>query len=67
MTFGERINELRKEKNYTLNQLSILTGLNVMTLSKIENDRHRPSVLTVGKLANVFEVDFDSLWKLARK
>ena len=67
MTFGERIHDLRKEKNLTLKQLSDLTGLNVMTLSKIERDSHNPSCLTVGKLASIFDQEFEELWQLANK
>lgn len=67
MTFGERIKELRKEKNLTLSQLADLTKLNVMTISKIENNHYRPSVLTVAKLTNIFEESKDELWRLSRK
>ncbi len=67
MTFGEKIHELRKSKNLTLSQLADLAGLNVMTLSKIENNRYNPSILTVGKLANIFDENKDELWKLAKK
>ena len=67
MTFGERIKELRKSKNLTLAQLADLTGLNTMTLSKIENDHHKPSALTVGKLASIFGQEYEELWKLATK
>ena len=67
MTFGERIKQLRKDKNLTLNQLADLTGLSVMTLSKLERDTYKPSVLTVGKLANIFNQSFEELWALANK
>lgn len=67
MTFGERIKELRKEKNLTLSQLANLANLNVMTLSKIENNCYKPSVLTVGKLANIFNESKEELWRLANK
>ena len=67
MTFGEKIRELRKAKNLTLSQLADLANLSVMTLSKIENNRYNPSILTVGKLANIFDAEHDELWRLAKK
>lgn len=49
-TFGQTLNELRKEKKLTLQQLADETGLSIMTLSNWENDKYKPRDLTAMKL-----------------
>lgn len=49
-TFGQTLHELRHELKMSLRVLSILSGLSIMTLSNLENDKYKPRALTVMKL-----------------
>lgn len=51
-----RIRELRKERGFSLRVLAEISGLNVNTLSLIENGRTSPSVSTLTQLANALKV-----------
>lgn len=64
MTFGEKIKELRKSKKLSLQELSEKSNVNVMTLSKLENNS-KPSALVIGKIAKALDYDIEELWKLA--
>lgn len=59
---GDRLRDLRLERNLTLRQLAELTGLSAPLLSQIENGRTDPSVTTLRKLARVFDADMASLF-----
>ena len=47
-TLGRILKELRSHRNWTLREMSELSGIPVSTLSKVENDR---LTLTYDKLA----------------
>ncbi|MFZ5809503.1 MAG: helix-turn-helix domain-containing protein [Chloroflexota bacterium] len=49
---GRRLRELRLESGYSLRALADISGLNVNTLSLIENNKTSPSVSTLQQLAN---------------
>lgn len=51
MTIGQRIRERRKEQGLTLKQLAEKTDLTVTYLSDVERDRTRPSLKTLGRVA----------------
>jgi transcriptional regulator with XRE-family HTH domain len=51
LDIGLRLRSLRSERGLTLRMLADLSGLNVNTLSMIENDRTSPSVATLQQLA----------------
>ncbi|MBQ9023766.1 MAG: helix-turn-helix transcriptional regulator [Bacilli bacterium] len=61
MYLGERMRELRKKFNYTLDQLSDITNIAKSTLSKYENDIIKPTFKNLSKLADAFNVSIDYL------
>ena len=78
VTFGSRIQDLRKQKKLTQRQLAERVaarlkekdrrGFDFTYLSKIENDRMRPpSVLAILELAVQLDADSDALLALAGK
>jgi transcriptional regulator with XRE-family HTH domain len=69
VTFGERLRQLRKEKNMTLRALADAAGVNFTYLSKIENGRpgYSPGADTIRTLAGVLGVDPLELLRLADK
>jgi transcriptional regulator with XRE-family HTH domain len=71
MTFGERIRELRKAKNFNQSELADKVGINFTYLSKIENDKlassEFPSEDTIKKLAKALGASADELLLMAKK
>jgi len=59
---GIRVREIRKQKKLTLRSLAGLTGLNINTLSLIENARISPSVSTLQRLAQALGVAISSFF-----
>lgn len=65
--FGDRLREIRKEKGYTLEQLSDMynkvfdAGLNKGTLSKYENGKQEPMISVVDNLATLLNTPTDYL------
>lgn len=53
---GEQIKRIRKTKGFTQNELAEFSGLSRSYLSDIENNRKNPSVETVKKLAESFNM-----------
>jgi transcriptional regulator with XRE-family HTH domain len=51
MTIGQRLREKRREKTMTLKQLADAAGLTVTYLSDVERDRTKPSLKTLGRVA----------------
>ena len=51
MSIGEKLKFLRNEKDYTLKQLAVLTGISISFISDIENGRRTPGLEYLGKLA----------------
>lgn len=68
--FGERLKEIRKEKNLTLDELAAQYnarfdgGLNKGTLSKYENGKQQPMITVVNNLSVLLGVSTD--WLLER-
>lgn len=56
MTLGERIKQLRKERTWTLSDLSLHTGLSISYHSDIETDRTDPALRTLVKIADAFDM-----------
>jgi len=63
LRLGERLRRIRREKKWTLEEASKITGLAKSTLSKIENDRISPSFELVHKLAVGLGIDIPQLFK----
>lgn len=61
MTFGERIDELRKEKNLTMKQLSRKSGVTAVTLSNWKTGKTIPQKVAIKKVADALECDFKEL------
>lgn len=60
--FGGKIQRLRKEKNLSLVELSKLSGIQVATLSRIENGKMLGRVESHIAIANSLGVDFPELY-----
>ncbi|MEQ9411357.1 MAG: helix-turn-helix domain-containing protein [Fuerstiella sp.] len=70
-TVGQRIREIRKQRNLTQRQLAQRVGINFTYLSRVENDRldadQTPREETLQKIARALETDADELLLLARR
>src|SRR5438445_9821121 len=53
---GARLRAWRRNKNMTLDDLALATGLNKGFLSRIEKDAKAPSIATVIKLSRVLDI-----------
>jgi transcriptional regulator with XRE-family HTH domain len=60
---GQRLRELRVIRGLSLRALAELSGLNVNTLSLIENRRTSPSVSTLQQLAQTMQVPLSAFFK----
>jgi HTH-type transcriptional regulator, competence development regulator len=68
MTFGERLRQLRRERQMNQRTLAASVGIDFTYLSKIENGRmDPPSADTIVKLAKALDTDADALLLLAGK
>jgi transcriptional regulator with XRE-family HTH domain len=71
MKFGQRIRDLRREKNLGQRALADKVGISFTYVSKIENHQldfgEYPSVELIGKLAKALDADEDELLLLAEK
>jgi transcriptional regulator with XRE-family HTH domain len=60
---GERLRELRSERGLSLRALAELSGLNVNTLSMIENGKTSPSVSTLQQLSNALGIPISAFFE----
>lgn len=71
ITFGQRLRQLRKERDLSQKKLAEEVAINFTYLSKIENERldfaQFPSEDLICKLASALEADEDELLILAKK
>lgn len=61
MTFGEKLSKLRKEYNYTQEQLADILGVSRQSISKWESDIAYPETEKLIKLGKLFECSMDYL------
>ena len=61
MTFGEKLSKLRKEYNYTQEQLADILGVTRQSISKWESDIAYPETEKLIKLGRPFECSMDYL------
>ena len=61
MLMGEKIKELRKNKNLTQMQLAVLVGSTPCQISFWETDRAEPNVFNCILLADALDVTLDEL------
>ncbi len=70
-TVGQRIREIRKQRNLTQRELADRVGINFTYLSRVENDRlddeQTPREETLQKIAQALDTDSDELLLLARR
>lgn len=66
MTLGQKIKELRVRNAYTLENLANLSGLSIVTICVVENDKRVPSLSTLRKLADALDVDVKELTALLK-
>lgn len=64
-TFGKRFARLRKEKNYTQEDIAFKVNISPQAVSKWENDISSPDITVLPILADILEVSIDEL--LGRK
>lgn len=68
MEFGQRLRDLRKQKNLSQRDLAARLGIDFTYLSKIEGGRlDPPSEVIIRRIAQVLEADEDELINLAGK
>lgn len=59
MIFSRRIRELRKEKNWSQEELAKKIGSDARQISRYENGKITPSIDAIIKLAEVFDISVD--------
>lgn len=59
MTIGERLQKLRKDKQYTQEQLAEILGVSRQAISKWESDQGQPEINNVIKLSEIYNVTTD--------
>ncbi len=68
MEFGQRLRDLRKQKNLSQRDLAARVGIDFTYLSKIEGGRSDPpSEVIIRRIAQVLEADEDELINFAGK
>src|SRR5437870_2585624 len=68
MEFGQRLRDLRKQKNLSQRDLAARVGIDFTYLSKIEGGRlDPPSEVVIQRIAQALEADEDELINLAGK
>ena len=63
MTFGEKLSKLRKEYNYTQEQLAEILGVSRQSISKWESDTAFPETEKLIELGKLFKCSMDYLLK----
>jgi transcriptional regulator with XRE-family HTH domain len=61
MSFGQKLKLLRKEKDWSQDQLAYHAQIDGRQISRYENDRVVPSVEVIVKVATTFDVSIDYL------
>ena len=71
MTFGDRIRELRKQKEWRLRDLAERVGVGITHLSRVENEHLNygdyPSDALIHRLADALEANEEELLILAKR
>jgi len=60
--FGQRVQDLRKSKNMTQEELALKVGVSGQAVSKWENNQSYPDITLIPDLANIFEVEIAYLF-----
>lgn len=67
MNFGQKIRDLREDKDMSQAQVAALIPMNQSNYSKIERDLQEPNLYQLKRLAEIFCVSADSLLGLDSK
>ncbi|HHW56795.1 MAG TPA: helix-turn-helix transcriptional regulator [Clostridia bacterium] len=65
LTIGEYIKKIREEKNLSLNQLALYSGVSAAHLSRIERGFREPSPEVLRKISTALKVPYEELMKVA--
>ena len=63
MSFGEKLSKLRKENNYTQEQLADVLNVSRQSVSKWESDLAYPETEKIIKISELFNSSLDYLMK----
>lgn len=61
--FGQRVRSLRLQRNYSLRQFALMTGIDKTFLVDIEYGRKSPTLDTIEKIARGLDVSFSQLFE----
>lgn len=67
LTLGERIQQLRTANNYSQDMLASLLGVSRQTVSHYEKNRRIPTLVSLMKMAEAFNVPVDTFVSLMQK
>ena len=59
--FGENLKKIRQDKGLSVEQLSELSGLHVVSISLLENGKNKPRTGTIYKLINALGCKLEDL------
>ena len=57
--YGQRIAELREQQRLTQEELAVIIGVSRASLSHYESNRRKPNLITLTRLADLFQVTID--------
>ena len=60
--FGDLIKRLRTEKGYSIDEFAEISGFSVVQIKNIENNKNKPRVFNINKLANALGCSYDYLF-----
>ena len=60
--FGDLIKRLRTEKGYSINEFAEKTGFSIVQIKNIENNKNKPRVFNLNKIADVLGCSYDYLY-----
>ncbi|MBQ8459334.1 helix-turn-helix transcriptional regulator [bacterium] len=66
-SIGLKIKELRKRKNLSQEELAELIDINFRTIQRIETGRNTPSLETLSKLAEAFEINIQDFFNVGHQ
>lgn len=62
--FGQKVRELRQERNLTQQQLAEISGLHKNYIGMVERGERNPSLVNIDILAKSFEISISELMKI---
>ncbi len=57
MNLGKKINDLRKQRNITIKELSSMTGLSIGFISNLERNQNSPSISNLQLICQALEIN----------